>query len=356
MPGALNYAEFAGVGPGEQVLLAASTEADPLVVQAILAAVAAKGASPTVCYVPPTKGYFSEPPPPLAEAMAAADTILDVGAFVVGHTEACLRALFEYASKGIILCPPPTPAVLKSKGARFPAEVHHVISKLVFAQCQKPDGSLIHVTSAAGTDITAEVWRSKCGHGAAEMGVAAPGDFWVFPGGCFGFLPPRNVNGTAVFEAFTGYGRTSEPTVFTIRDSLIVDIQGGWEVAAIHQRIDGVKNGNWICEIMFGLNPANDVDMSVTPLSLQAERSPQTLHIGLGDGTLNVGPRRAQGHTRQWKVLHQDGFMLYPTLTVGGESVIERGRLAAIETEEVHRVAAKYGDPAEVLSYTPVRM
>ena len=54
-------------------------------------------------------------------------------------------------------------------------------------------------------------------------------------------------------------------------------------------------------------------------------------------------------------VLLQRREIYFPTMTIGDETIIEKGRLAALEDPEVRAVAAKYGDPDVLLSedWTP---
>lgn len=353
MPGAVNYIEMAHIKPGEEVLVIPATDCEELVVEAVIAAVRMVGASPTVAYAPPPELYFHEPPDSLVEAMCAADTVLDLGAFVWGHSDGSLRAMAEYLTKGALLIPP-TPARLRSEAARFPIPLIRAIAHKVYDQVQKPDGTKIRVTSPGGTDLTAEVFRMQTGTD-GYIKPLAPGEFHVFPSGVVGFVPPLNVNGKAVFEAYTAFGRLSQPVTFHIKDAYVTRIQGGWEAEEIEARIEGAVNGNHVCEIMWGIVPKNNVDLATRPISMESERSPKTLHIGLGDVKLNGGPKRASGVGPHWTTLHQDGYMLYPTLVVGDETVQDHGHLTALDDREILELARRYGDPKEVLKYGEVR-
>ena len=359
MVGARNYVNFANVKEGEEVLIVASTDADPLLIQAVSMAVNEASASATLIYDKPPEVYFKDPSPSAAEAMCAADTVLDIGSLVWAHSMASLVARYEYCTKGVTLSPPPTPAVLRSPASKYPLELHRAVSTKVYAQCQRSDGTKVHLSSPGGTDLIVEVWRDKTGHGYSEIKGQVPSEFAIFPPGCLGFTPPKNVNGRAVFEAYTGFGRTSKPIEFEIQDQYVTEMRGGYEVEEIKRRIRGVKDGNYVTEVMFGMNPKARVDLSVRPLSLEAERTPRTLHIGMGDSTSSLGVKRVLGVTDSYwpgkgKPLHQDGFMLYPTLRVGDETVIEHGNLKVLEDPEIREIAAKYGDPDWVLAYGPV--
>lgn len=354
MPGALNYVKFANIKEGEDVLIIPSTDADEIVVQAVIAAVKTLGADVTVAYAPPPELYFKEASRCLGEAMCAADTVLDVGSFVFGHSDASITAIVEYLTKGSVLSPPPTPAILKSPAALYPLELHYAVEAKVHKMCQQPDGTEITLTSPGGTNLSAKVWQNRTGGGWAQLKGLAPGEFSIFPPGMLGFMPPRYVNGVAFFEAYTGFGKCSKPLKFTIENSYVTKIEGGWEAKALSDRIKGIDQANFLCEIMFGVNPKNRVDLKIKPVSFEAERSPRTLHLGTGDIKQAGGPIRCSGKDPRWKTVHQDGFMLYPTLKVGGQTILEKGHLTVLDDPEIIDLASKFGDPEEVLSYSPV--
>jgi hypothetical protein len=346
MVGANNFVECGGIQREQEVLIIASTDAEPNLIQAITAAAKLAGTNVTISYIPPPAIYFKEPPPPIAEAMCAADLVLDVGAFVSMHTHACFVARFEYGTRFCMLVPPPKGEVLKTEAAKFPLELYAKILEKVCEICQAEDGTKIELTSPGGTNITSEVWR---------IYTKSPGKTSnIFPVGTFGFVPPRNTNGHAVFEAFAGYGKTSQPIEFLVKNDFVQEVHGGWEAEEVRDLINKIHNGNYVCEIMFGINPRNRVDLATKPLSLEAERSPKTLHIGLGSMKIGGAPRSAKGEGADWNIFHTDGFMVYPTLTVGKTAVLEHGHLTVLDDPEVLQLAGTYGDPKKVLKYFPV--
>jgi hypothetical protein len=351
MPGALQYVRACGLKSGDQALLIAADNAEPVVVEAVCAAVGVENARVTICYMPTPTLYFQEPPPPLAEAMFSADVVLDVGALVWGHSEPSILARYDFGTKGGILHPP-IPDTLLCPGARFPLNLLLAIVARVTAECAVDDWTPLHITSPGGTDLTGRVWQSHCTAGGRAGG---PGLFTIYPGAAFGFIPPLDVNGRAVFEAYTGFGGTSEPLEFTIKDNFVTHIAGGHEADEIRRRIDGVVDGNFISEIMWGLNPKARVDLTITPISLEAERSPLTLHLGMGDEKMSGSPRRVFNKRSESRVLHQDGFMLYPTLTVGDRRILEAGALVCLEEPEMKAIASQFGDPDDLLSPMSVR-
>jgi hypothetical protein len=354
MPGARNLVRYANLASEEQVVLAAGTQVDPIVIQTVLAALSEHPVTVTTVVVPDPGPLFTEPPAPVVDAIAAADTLIDVGAHIWGHTRACFVAMTEFLTKGILVSPPVRPDVFVSRAAKFPPDMLYAIELRIFDLCQQPDGTPFHLTAPNGTDLTGEVWRDRTGQGWGSIGGLMPGDFLVWPPGVVGFLPPKAVEGVAVFDSFVGFGKTAVPVSYMIEGQHIVEVKGGWEAGEIRRMIAEASNGDYVAEIMWGVNPASRVDLTTRPVSLEAERSPQTLHIGIGDEKLAGSPVRAVRPDAS--TFHVDAMMVYPTLTVGDTLVLDRGRLPFLEEEGFQRLAAEFGEPAEVLAYPQVRI
>ena len=352
MAGARNLVGYCNLAAGEQVLVATGSQIDPVVTQAVLAAFSEAPVDVTQVVVPQPPTDFSEPVAPVTEAMLAADTLVDLGAGVWGHTWASFIAITEYLTKGVKVSPPASPDTFTSPAATFPQDLLNAIQLRLFELLQQPDGTLIEITAPAGTSLQGAVWQNRAGQGWGSTAGLMPGDFLMWPTGVAGFLPPKALDGIAVFESFTGYGKTSEPVTYVIENQHVARVEGGWEAAEVDAVIRAATNGDYVAEIMFGANPKSRVDLSQKPVPLEAERSPQTLHIGIGDEKLAGATVRAlnpDGST--W---HTDGMMVYPTLTVGSKPVLDHGRLAFLDEPGFRSLAEEFGDPDELFSYPAV--
>ncbi|MDH3639738.1 MAG: hypothetical protein OES09_14935 [Gammaproteobacteria bacterium] len=69
------------------------------------------------------------------------------------------------------------------------------------------------------------------------------------------------------------------------------------------------------------------------------------LAIGTTAGGFNNKFSRDNGYPNH----HKDIVLFHPTLIIDGETVIERGHLTALNDPEIRAIAAKYGDPDELL-------
>ncbi len=353
LPGVRNLIMYANIAPDEQVLLATGIQVDPLVTGAIREVLGELSIELTQVVVANPGPLFHEPPPPVVEAMLAADTVIDVGAHLWGHTWATFVSMTEYLTKGILVAPPVGPEIFTSRAATFPRDLLYAIQLRLFETLQQPDGTRIRVTSPNGTDLLGEVWQNRTGQGWGSIAGLMPGDFLVWPPGVVGFLPPKGLDGIAVFESYVGLGKTTQPVQYVIERQRIVETKGGPEADQIRVMIADAKHGDYVAEIMFGVNPASRVDLTQRPVSLEAERSPQTLHIGIGDEKLAGSTLRAV--RSDGTTFHLDGMMIYPTLEVGTSLVLDHGRLPFLEEKGFRALAAEFGDPDELLAYPPVR-
>jgi leucyl aminopeptidase (aminopeptidase T) len=306
----------------------------------------------TTVMVPDPGPLFAEPPVPVVEAVAAADTVLDLGAHLWGHTWAAFVSMTEFLTKGIIVSPPVLPDVFTSKAATFPMDLLHAIELRTYEMVQQPDGTPFHLTAPNGTELSGEVWQSRAGQGWGSLAGVMAGDFLVWPPGVVGFMPPKAMEGILTFDSFVGFGKTSEPVTYVVEHQHIVEVRGGWEADEIRRMIGEATNGDFVAEVMWGVNPRSRVDLTRQPVPLEAERSPQTLHIGIGDEKLAGSPVRAT--KKDGSTFHIDAMMVYPTLTVGDALVLDKGRLPFVEEEGFRSLAEDFGDPDELYAYPQV--
>ena len=68
------------------------------------------------------------------------------------------------------------------------------------------------------------------------------------------------------------------------------------------------------------------------------------MHIGFGKGWSGL-----DGLKKDLPTWHSDVFLPYPTVYVDGKKIIENGHLMLLDEPEIRRIAAKYGDPDELL-------
>jgi hypothetical protein len=72
------------------------------------------------------------------------------------------------------------------------------------------------------------------------------------------------------------------------------------------------------------------------------------LHFGLGNSIAYGGPT----FSKTWQVM----FVQDATLTVDGNPILQSGKLTLLEDPKIREVAAKYGNPDELLAQVPATL
>mgnify|MGYP001196757542 CR=1 FL=1 len=176
------------------------------------------------------------------------------------------------------------------------------------------DGSEVHVTNAAGTDLRASIEgvTSHCSAFAHEAGVMSPINWGeVYQGPRVGTTEGRVV----VDGPILGYGWPEEPVTIEIERGLAVAMDGPAAVVdPLWRLIRNVENGSNIAEIAVGINPRANDRSSVNVYKKGLGR----LHVGLGNGLVYD-----QGIDSE---IHIDFVLPTPTVTIDGQAIIVDGR------------------------------
>jgi hypothetical protein len=209
-------------------------------------------------------------------------------------------------------------------------------------------GKQVRVTTAAGTDLTMSVETNTLGGYCYPYRYDSPGHKKGFPGGTSCFHPEDPVNGVIAVEAITKGNRPPKTTLdsplfLTVRDHRVVKAEGEcaeWWDDFITNR--GDENTGWIAECMWGIHP------KALGKGGRAASNPHLLHFGIGNSIPYGGPT----FSRTWQVM----FVQDATLTVDGEPLLDNGHLTVLDDPEVRAIAAKYGDPDELLTQEPAHV
>ena len=339
MPGARNLMEYAGVRAGERVLVLTEHTVDVVVLQAIVAAAAYRNADVQVLSVAPFSpgGADRENPGPASIAEAAhgrADVVIACTWWAEVH---CQPLFFsQVAQKGarfVSLHMAATAAALNT-GARLPPEVFYAIMRRV-AQIMG-GGEDIHLATRAGTDLTFKNVTLT-----PDDGPLVPGGWRPFPYGGVNFYP-ETCDGVFVVEDSTVTGVPEERLAVTMRDNLVVEIEGG--IAAGELRRFGPL-GYYMRHALIGVNPKVR-----TAGGSQFEREKHAGAFYLGIDGLTEDGRADPAHPGY---AHCDCQFDRPTVTVGDFVLSREGRLQVLDEPEIREVAARFGPPDVVLDDNP---
>ena len=114
----------------------------------------------------------------------------------------------------------------------------------------------------------------------------------------------------------TDLGALAEPLTWTVRDGLVVAIDGGAQAADLRAMIDGVEGATNIAELGIGLNPLARIGPHIT----EAKKRLGTAHMAIGDNAGGYG-----GVVES--PLHLDGLILDVSIAVDGADLVRDGAL-----------------------------
>ncbi len=92
---------------------------------------------------------------------------------------------------------------------------------------------------------------------------------------------------------------------------------------------------------MWGIHPRAGIK------GCRAAANPNVLHCALGNFQYAGG--------RYYSKMQLPLFIMQPTITLDDEPVILDGQLLLLEDRELQEMAARYGDPKQLLSIRPVQ-
>jgi leucyl aminopeptidase (aminopeptidase T) len=253
---------------------------------------------------PPGAQHGTEPPAPVAAAMADADVVLAPTTKSLSHTRARKRACDAGARAATL--PGVTEAVMIA-GLDADYEAIERGCREVFAQVAGADE--IRVTTPAGTDLTVRPgdreWLTDTGM------VHDAGDFSNLPAGET-FVSPETATGTYVVDGtMMPHGLVPEPLRFEVDDGYVTHISDD----AVREQVDagradvGDAAAN-LAELGIGTN------VGVTELVgsvLLDEKAAGTVHVAIGDDASIGGDTEAP--------LHLDGIIREPTVYADGAEV-----------------------------------
>jgi 2,5-dihydroxypyridine 5,6-dioxygenase len=303
--------------PGDHVLIVADHATPDDVVDALFAAAHSLGHEASVVTFEPLSGHGAEPPSSVAQAMAKADVALLTASTGMAHTSATVQA--AQTGTRCVFMDEVTVEMLCTGAATAD---YDRMGRLGRVLAEKWDaGDRVRVTSEFGTDLEAGI----AGRRSWQMAGRAFSADWfdlsnccAFPDGECGLAPVEGTaNGTIVFDAnVQTIGRLEEPVTFTVVESRIVEIQGGWQADLIRENLEKLGDENaYYCpaEIAIGLNEA----AQVTGLLREDKKLLGSCHIAYGANSDIGGTVDAR--------LHIDGLILKPTIEIDEEVIVEGG-------------------------------
>jgi len=297
------------VRDGETVLVVADPDSTAIG-EALLAAARTAGGDAVLTILPPNPSRGTEPPAPVAAALAAADVFIAPCLPSLSHTSARRRAC-EAGHRGATL-----PGVTAEMLARLMSTDFDALA----ARCRAvaallTDAADAHLTCPHGTDLRLDL-RGRAGI-SDEGDLGAPGAFGNLPCG-EGFMSPAGGDGTIATTSLGLPSLLDEPVLLTVRDGALASAaggvpgDGGREFLAMLDAHGPL--GRNLAEMGVGTNDR----ATLTGNILEDEKILGTAHIAFGasagiGGTVTVP-------------VHLDVVVLEPSLRIGDTQVLDAGR------------------------------
>jgi leucyl aminopeptidase (aminopeptidase T) len=294
------------IRPGEDVVVVVDEPLQDLG-EKLRAAAQQSGADAVLTVMSPRATDGSEPPAPVAEALASSDVFIAPASKSLSHTLARKRAS-EAGARGATM-----PHVTTDMLARLMAIDFDRMRSRSHAVAELLDrGGEAHITCPRGTDLRLDL-RGR--HGIADDGdLTAPGSFGNLPCG-EGFIAPANGEGVMFARSIAAIGLAKgHPAKLSLAGGHLTDATGpeGEQLLAI-LREHGDAGTN-LAELGVGTNDRATLTGNV----LEDEKILGTVHVAFGasiaiGGTVSVP-------------IHLDCVVTEASLSIDGTRVLDEGR------------------------------
>ncbi|MBI4483341.1 MAG: hypothetical protein HY652_10680 [Acidobacteria bacterium] len=255
-----------------------------------------------------------------------------------------------------------TPELLYSGELSFPRELFDLINKKVWAQMV--NARQLKVTDPLGTDVTVEIdprfWEDmKKLPGGLDV-PRTPGHITMRPAA-------YNTRANGVEVANQLHTGPVPKIKLTIQDSKAVSIEGGGKfgetLKAVNEKYKDIHYPGfrepgiaWLEEISLGTHPKAIRALNVEKLTggakwwggAQGRRRSGVLHLAYGTSigaNGNLEFQKRSGHPVQ----HRDTELYHATYILDGKTIVKDGHLMVLDDPEVRALAAKYGNPDQLL-------
>ncbi|HUY07054.1 MAG TPA: hypothetical protein VMU99_07340 [Acidimicrobiales bacterium] len=251
--------------------------------------------------------------------------------------------------------------MLNTEAAAFPLDVISLLLSTTAQAYPSRGEALIHVTDPRGTDLVLRMDESTVQH--TMNGALWKGQVMADHPGCYvHYLTTHgpnfygrvqadqiidHVDGILVPQWSVGFpDYFDQPVTIALEDNRVVKMDGSrtWYGDVLEEMLIGSR----LIELGCGFNPKWPRDQ-VYPAGTN---SPGGIHFGMD---LIKESRYIKEMMPDWPEppVHMDLVDLDATITVNGATVVENGRLSALDDPKVRECAGRYGSPEYLLDSWP---
>lgn len=351
-----NFAKVFAIRPGERVLMLTDQLLDTRVVDAVVGLAKARGAQVRVYTEPDSR--VTEVPEPVKGLLEQADFVVSTW-FCSIEDPFCI-AMRKKGQRWVKITYFRNLDLLHTPQARFPSEIVGALCRATAGRYPRGQDFDLHFTDARGTDF-------RIGFTPETRGTMLSSNRWrgvttaEEPGCYVHYLPTHGPN---------LWDRTSVRNDHAVRTPMSGVIYPQWAVGfarPFEERIAVRFEGEYVSAVEGGSAEADILrDMLVGGRMIEGggcgfnpkaprhtiypagSNAPGALHFGIDLAKPSDYIRRVLPDWEEPPV-HMDLVCLDATVTAGPNTLIDRGFLCALRDPEVVGIAARYGDPVELL-------
>jgi leucyl aminopeptidase (aminopeptidase T) len=294
------------VAPGEDVLVVVDSPLQD-VGEALRDEAQRAEADAVLAVMSPRETHGTEPPRPIAAALAACDVFIAPASRSLSHTQARKRAT-DGGARGATM--PTVTADMLARLMDVDFDLLRARSHAVATLLDAADEA--HVTCPRGTDLRLDLSGRR---GLADDGdLTARGAFGNLPCG-EGFISPAGGEGTMATRSIASLGLVQgHPAHLTIEGGRLTQASGPTGERLLELLTGAGEQGTNLAELGVGTNDRAQLTGNI----LEDEKMLGTVHIAFGasagiGGTVDVP-------------IHLDAMVTDATLTVGDVAVLDGGR------------------------------
>jgi leucyl aminopeptidase (aminopeptidase T) len=294
------------IAPGENVLVVADTPLQD-VGEALRAEAERVEADAVLAVMAPREAHGTEPPPPIAGALAACDVFIVPASRSLSHTQARKQAT-DRGARGATM-----PTVTADMLARLMDVDFDVLRARSHAVAELLGGAdAAHVTCPRGTDLRVDLRGRR---GIADDGdLTTPGAFGNLPCG-EGFIAPLTGEGTLASRSLASLGLVQgHPAHLTIEDGRLTRATEPLGERLFEMLTGAGELGTNLAELGVGTNDRARLTGNI----LEDEKILGTVHVAFG-ASAGIGGTVAVP-------IHLDVMVTDATLTVDDVTVLDGGR------------------------------
>lgn len=301
--------------PGENALVLAETDSDRSVADAFMVAAHAAGANVALAVFPTQPRTNLDPPKVVAEAMKAADAIIDVVVKYFVYTD----TYSEVLQNARVLMMPGTPKELLLSPMALEVDLEDMRRRTRNLAALFDRAKTCRITSLQGTDVHMDL--SNRVSAVRDSTVFNPGDLDYIPSGYLMIAPvEETVDGVIVLDGSLSPtpGILKDPVKLSIKEGRIVRVDGGTEARIFEKWLRDFDDPNmyYIAHVGAGTNPK----AKLTGKSVIDEKIFGAVNVGIGHNAIPTlkGKIKAKSHA--------DGIVMEATLFLDDAIIIDKGR------------------------------